>query len=84
MKLLLWPPLFMGEQLAPYPLEVIKNINNKICVVLITSDKCYENVETFYGYKETDQLGGKDPYSASKACAEIIANSYIRSFFIFI
>ncbi|MDC2991176.1 CDP-glucose 4,6-dehydratase [Prochlorococcus sp. AH-736-F23] len=62
-------------------LEVIKNVNKKISIVLITSDKCYENIETFYGYKETDQLGGKDPYSASKACAEIIANSYIRSIF---
>ncbi len=60
-------------------LESIKNLKHKIVIVLITSDKCYENVETFYGYKETDSLGGKDPYSASKACAEIIANCYIRS-----
>ncbi len=60
-------------------LEALKDIENKIVVVLITSDKCYENIETFYGYKETDQLGGKDPYSASKAYAEIISNSYIRS-----
>ncbi len=62
-------------------LEAIKNLNKKISVILITSDKCYENVETFYAYKETDILGGKDPYSASKACAEIIANSYMRSIF---
>ena len=47
---------------------------------MITSDKCYENVETFYGYKEIVN-GGKDPYSASKACAEIIANCYIRSIY---
>ena len=60
-------------------LESIKNTKNKTVIVLITSDKCYENIETFYGYKETDSLGGKDPYSASKACAEIIANSYIRT-----
>ena len=63
-------------------LEIIKNLNNEITIVLITNgDKCYENVETFYGYRETDHLGGKDAYSASKACAEIIANSYIRSIF---
>lgn len=62
-------------------LESLKNIKKKIKVVLITSDKCYENVETFYGYKEIDKLGGKDPYSASKACAEIIANCYIRSIY---
>ena len=62
-------------------LECLKYLDNKVSVVLITSDKCYENIETFYGYKETDSLGGKDPYSASKACAEIIANSYIRSIF---
>ncbi len=62
-------------------LDSLKQLNNKVSVILITSDKCYENVETFYGYKETDSLGGKDPYSASKACAEIIANSYIRSIF---
>ena len=60
-------------------LEIIKNFKKEISIVLITSDKCYENIETFYGYKETDTLGGKDPYSASKACAEIIANTYIRS-----
>lgn len=60
-------------------LEAIKDLKHDITVILITSDKCYENIETFYGYKETDNLGGKDPYSASKACAEIIANSYMRS-----
>jgi len=60
-------------------LEAIKDFDKLLKVVLVTSDKCYENIETFYGYKETDCLGGKDPYSASKACAEIIANSYIRS-----
>ena len=50
-------------------------------VVIITSDKCYENIEQNYGYREHDRLGGKDPYSASKACAEIIISSYVRSFF---
>ena len=62
-------------------LESIREIKDDINLVLITSDKCYENVETYYGYKEIDKLGGKDPYSASKACAEIISNSYIRSIY---
>ena len=44
------------------------------------SDKCYENIEIKKGYKETDRLGGKDPYSASKASAEIILHSYYNSF----
>ena len=42
-------------------LDSIKSIEKKINLIMITSDKCYENVETFYGYKEIDQLGGKDP-----------------------
>ena len=49
--------------------------------VIITSDKCYENVEWEYGYREIDRLGGHDPYSASKACAEIAFSAYYRSFF---
>lgn len=49
--------------------------------VFITSDKCYENVEWEYGYRESDRLGGKDPYSASKACAEIAFSSYFRTYF---
>jgi CDP-glucose 4,6-dehydratase len=49
--------------------------------VLITSDKCYKNVEWLWGYRENDQLGGDDPYSASKGCAEIAINSYCKSVF---
>jgi CDP-glucose 4,6-dehydratase len=49
--------------------------------IFITSDKCYENRGWIHGYRESDPLGGQDPYSASKAGAEIIINSYIRSFF---
>ncbi|MGE5497812.1 MAG: CDP-glucose 4,6-dehydratase [Syntrophothermus sp.] len=49
--------------------------------VVITSDKCYFNNEWIWGYKETDRLGGEDPYSASKACAELISYSYIKSYF---
>lgn len=50
-------------------------------VVMITSDKCYENKEWLWGYKETDQLGGKDPYSASKSSAELLISSYNRTYF---
>jgi CDP-glucose 4,6-dehydratase len=50
-------------------------------VVVVTSDKCYENNEWVWGYRETDALGGVDPYSASKACAELVASSFRRSYF---
>lgn len=62
-------------------LEVIRKSSSVQAAVLITSDKCYENVEWEFGYRENDRLGGKDPYSASKACAEIVASSYVRSYF---
>ena len=62
-------------------LESLKTLTNKCNVILITSDKCYENVEWIWGYKETDKLGGSDPYSASKAATEISIKSYIDSFF---
>ena len=48
---------------------------------MITSDKCYENVEQMWGYKETDRMGGYDPYSASKGAAELIISSYRNSYF---
>ena len=60
--------------------RVFKKFKKKCSVVLVTSDKSYKNLEIKRGYKETDQLGGLDPYSASKACAEIIIQSYIQSF----
>lgn len=50
-------------------------------ILNITSDKCYENRETLVGYKETDPMGGYDPYSSSKGCAEILFSSYQRSYF---
>ncbi len=62
-------------------LESLKSFKHECTVILITSDKCYENVEWIWGYKETDKLGGSDPYSASKAAAEISIKSYIDSFF---
>jgi len=51
----------------------------RVCII-VTSDKCYENQGWVYGYRETDSLGGYDPYSASKACAELVTVSYRRSF----
>ena len=62
-------------------LECLKKINNNCYVVMVTSDKCYENVEQMWGYKESDLLGGKDPYSASKASTEIAIRSYVNSFY---
>ncbi|CAN5573027.1 CDP-glucose 4,6-dehydratase [soil metagenome] len=57
------------------------NSGNLRGIVNVTSDKCYENRETLIGYKETDPMGGYDPYSSSKGCAEILFSSYQRSFF---
>jgi len=62
-------------------LESLRDLRKKCVVVLITSDKSYKNLEIKRGYKENDILGGKDPYSASKASAELAIQSYISSFF---
>ncbi len=62
-------------------LESLRQLSKKCAAIMITSDKCYENVEQCYGYRESDRLGGKDPYSASKAAAEIFIWSYFNSFF---
>jgi CDP-glucose 4,6-dehydratase len=63
-------------------LEVIRQLKEVVKVgVIITSDKCYDNVEWVYGYREDDRLGGEDPYSGSKGAAEIITKSYMHSFF---
>ena len=62
-------------------LESLKSLKKKCNVVLITSDKSYKNLELKRGYKENDILGGVDPYSASKACAELIIRSQINSYF---
>ncbi|KHE94088.1 MAG: CDP-glucose 4,6-dehydratase [Candidatus Scalindua rubra] len=62
-------------------LECIRRSKTVKAAVIITSDKCYQNVEWIWGYRENDRLGGDDPYSASKACVEIASNSYIKSFF---
>jgi len=62
-------------------LEVLRELNQPCVAICITSDKCYENKEWLHGYRETDALGGHDPYSASKAATEIVIASYRRSFF---
>jgi CDP-glucose 4,6-dehydratase len=62
-------------------LEAMRQWSKECVLVVITSDKCYENVEWEWGYKETDQLGGKDIYSGSKGAAEAIFHSYYCSFF---
>ena len=61
-------------------LETLRSLNHNCCAIMITSDKSYKNVEWVWGYKETDILGGDDPYSASKASTEILINSHIKSF----
>jgi CDP-glucose 4,6-dehydratase len=62
-------------------LDILRVKDSVEAAVFITSDKCYENIGIDVGYKEDDQLGGADPYSASKACAEIAFSSFFRSFF---
>jgi CDP-glucose 4,6-dehydratase len=62
-------------------LDAVKELNKPCSVVIITTDKVYENIERHYAYKEEDKLGGYDPYSASKAAAEIVISSYRNSFF---
>jgi CDP-glucose 4,6-dehydratase len=62
-------------------LEAVRQCDSVRSLVYITSDKCYENVEWLWGYRENDLLGGHDPYSASKAAAEIVFSAYARSYF---
>jgi CDP-glucose 4,6-dehydratase len=62
-------------------LEALRELKKPCVAVLITSDKCYDNVEWVWGYRETDALGGPDPYSASKGAAELAIRSYVRSYF---
>ena len=62
-------------------LEAMRTTGFEGSAVIVTSDKCYSNTDQSEGYKETDRLGGVDPYSASKAAAEIIFSSYYESFF---
>lgn len=62
-------------------LESARSCNNLKVIVSVTTDKCYENKEWEWGYRENDLLGGSDPYSSSKACAELVTAAYRKSFF---
>ncbi|MRS12078.1 MAG: CDP-glucose 4,6-dehydratase [Actinobacteria bacterium] len=62
-------------------LEAVRSCPSVRVVAIVTSDKCYENHETGQAYRETDAMGGYDPYSSSKGCAELVAAAYRRSFF---
>lgn len=62
-------------------LEAVRLTPSVKVLVNITSDKCYENREWLWGYRENDAMGGNDPYSASKGCSELIFSAYLRSFF---
>jgi CDP-glucose 4,6-dehydratase len=62
-------------------LDACRHVDNLAAMVVVTTDKCYENKEWIWGYREVDSLGGHDPYSASKGAAELVAASYRNSFF---
>lgn len=62
-------------------LEACREQSSVNSIIIITTDKCYENQESSIGYKETDRLGGHDPYSASKASTELLVSSYRKAFF---
>ena len=62
-------------------LDAVRRTPSVCAVVSVTTDKCYENKEWLWGYRETDPLGGYDPYSSSKACAEIVSAAYRQSYF---
>ncbi|MCH7478681.1 MAG: CDP-glucose 4,6-dehydratase [SAR324 cluster bacterium] len=62
-------------------LEALRQVGSARVALIVTSDKCYENREWVWGYRESDPMGGYDPYSSSKGCAEIVTAAYRRSFF---
>ena len=62
-------------------LEALRKVDRACVAIMITSDKCYDNVECVWGYRETDALGGPDPYSASKGAAELAIRSHFKSYF---
>jgi len=62
-------------------LEAVRQTNNVRALVTVTSDKCYENKEWVWGYRENEPMGGYDPYSNSKGCAELVTAAYRNSFF---
>ena len=62
-------------------LEAVRRVGGVKAVLVVTSDKCYENREWVWGYRESDAVGGFDPYSNSKGCAELVTSAYRQSFF---
>lgn len=62
-------------------LEALRQLNRPCVVVNVTSDKCYSNREWVWGYRENEPMGGRDPYSSSKGCAELVTSAYRESFF---
>lgn len=62
-------------------LEVLRSLEHPCVAIMVTSDKCYDNVEWLWGYRENDALGGKDIYSGSKGATELVIKSYLHSFF---
>ena len=73
-----WRTNLIGTQSV---LESLRFYDAPCVAIFITSDKCYENLEWTWGYRENDRLGGRDPYSASKAAAELAFSSYHSSYF---
>ena len=62
-------------------LEALRQVKQRCAVVNVTSDKCYANREWVWGYRENEPMGGRDPYSSSKGCAELVTTAYRESFF---
>jgi CDP-glucose 4,6-dehydratase len=62
-------------------LESAREVPSLDAIINVTTDKCYENNGSLIGYKETDPMGGHDPYSCSKGCSELISSSFLKSFF---
>jgi CDP-glucose 4,6-dehydratase len=62
-------------------LEAIRQLKHRCVVVNVTTDKCYENREWVWGYREDEPMGGRDPYSNSKGCAELVTTAYRESYF---
>jgi len=73
-----WQTNLLGTM---HVLEAFRKLDKSCAAVIITSDKCYDNVEWVWGYRETDAMGGPDPYSASKGAAELAIRSHIKSYF---
>jgi CDP-glucose 4,6-dehydratase len=73
-----WQTNVMGTL---HVMEALRARDKPCAAVIITSDKCYDNVEWVWGYRETDALGGPDPYSASKGAAELVIRSHVKSYF---